>query len=169
MNESFLKPTSVSMRSRRYRGSAYVFVLGITLIVTVMGMGALTLSRVTAKSTGQANDWEYAGTLAFSATEHAMSTLNAAAAASPAGWRANYTSRQTVFSQTIGRGTFSWALKDEVDGNLSADYLRPYRIYGIGTVGSVTRVYSVQVIPTGAPLDVLRTALHSNSTIKLTW
>lgn len=152
----------------RRRGSAYVFVLGISLIVTVLGMGALTLSRVSGKSTGDGNDWEAAGDLAFSATEHAISYINAAAAASPSTWRSAYTSRQTAFTQSMGRGTFSWALKDEVDGILSEDYLRPFRIYGIGMVGSVTRVYSVQVIPAGTPLDVLRTALHSNSTVTFT-
>jgi len=142
--------------------------MGITLIVTVLGLGALTLSRVSGKAVGEGNDWEAAGDLAFAATEHAISYINAAAAASPSTWRAAYTSRQTAFTQPMGRGTFSWALKDEVDGNLSADYLRPFRIYGIGVVGSVTRVYSVQVIPAGSPLDVLRTALHSSSTVTLT-
>ncbi len=152
----------------RRRGSAYVFVLGISLIVTVLGMGALTLSRVLAKTTGEGSDWEAAGVLAFSATEHAISYVNAAAAASPGTWRSGYVSRQTVVTHAMGRGSFSWALKDEVDGNLSADYLRPFRVYGIGTVGSVTRVYSVQVIPAGTPLDVLRTALHSSAAITLT-
>jgi hypothetical protein len=144
-----------------------VFVLGITLIVTVLGMGALTLSRVSGKTIGLGNDWEQAGTLAFSATEHAVSHINAAAAASPMTWRAAFVSRQTAFTQTVGRGTFSWALKDETDGNLAADYLRVIRIYGIGTVGSVTRVYSVQIMPGGSPLDVLRTALHSTGAVKL--
>jgi hypothetical protein len=150
------------------RGSAYVFVLGISMIVTVLGMGALTLSRVSQRAVSDSNDWEAAGDLAFSATEHAVSSINAAAAASPTTWRNSYTSRQTAFTQTMGRGTFSWALKDEADGNLSEDYLRPFRIYGIGVVGSVTRIYSVQVIPGGSPLDVLRTTLHSNSTVNLT-
>ena len=150
------------------RGTTYVFVLGITLIVTVLGMGALTLSRVTSRSTVDANDWETAGTLAFSATEHALAYLNAAATASPAGWRGGYTSGQVGFTQTVGRGQFSWALKDEIDGNLGDDYLQSFRIYGIGRVGNVTRVYSVQVAPGGSPLDVLRTAVHSSVSVELT-
>ena len=157
-----------SRRSRRRNGSAYVFVLGITLIITVLGMGALTVARVAGESAAAANDWEAAGALAFSATEDAVSVLNAAAAASPTTWRASYVSGGTAFSKAVGRGTMSWALKDETDGNLSADYLRPIRIYGIGAVGRATRVYSVRVIPAGTALDVLRTALHSASTIKLT-
>ncbi|MDB5326340.1 MAG: hypothetical protein JWM57_1909, partial [Phycisphaerales bacterium] len=149
------------------RGSAYVFVLGITLIVTVLGMGALTLSRVSARAVTDGNDWETAGSLAFSATEQAMSTLNAAAAASSSGWRSVYTSGQVAFTQTVGRGQFKWVIKDETDGNLSADYLRSFRLYGVGTVGNVTRVYSVQVAPGGSPLDVLRTAMHSSNSLIL--
>lgn len=157
-----------SGQALRKRGSAYIFILGITLIVTVLGMGALTFSRISGKTTGEGNDWEAAGALAFSATEHAMSYMNVVVAAAPATWRSSYVSRQTVVTQAMGRGTFSWALKDEVDGNLAADYLRAFRIYGIGKVGAVTRVYSVQVLPGGSPLDVLRTALHSSSTVTLT-
>ena len=151
----------------RSHGSAYVFVLGITLIVTVLGMGALTLTRVTARTTADGNDWETAGALAFSATEQAISYLNAAAAANPTGWRTSYVNKQTAFTQTVGRGQFYWALKDEVDNQLGTEYLHAFRIYGIGKVGTVTRVYSVQVSPGGSPLDVLRTAVHSSGAVTL--
>ena len=150
------------------RGTTYVFVLGITMIITVLGMGALTLSRVASRQAVDGNDWETAGTLAFSATEHALASLNAAAAASPGAWRTSYTSGQTAFTQVLGRGRFSWAIKDEVDGNLGNDYLQSFRVYGIGKVGAVTRVYSVQVGPSGSPLDVLRTAVHSSVSVSLT-
>ncbi len=157
-----------TVRPTTRRGSAYVLVLGVALLVTVMGMGALTLTRVSAASTAAGNDWEEAGVLAFSATEQAVSAVNAAAAAAPSAWRANYTSRQTVATTALGRGTMSWALKDEVDGNLSEDYLRPVRIYGVGRVGTVTRVYSVQVVPGGSPLDALRTGLTASGAVTIT-
>ena len=160
------------MRERRsnlsIRGTVYVLVLGITLIVTVLGMGAITLSRVTARTTTDANDWEAAGTLAFSACEHATSYLNAAATASPSSWRSAYVNGQTAFTQAVNRGSFSWAIKDEKDGNLANDYLQSFRVYGIGKVGNVTRVYSVQVAPGGSALDVLRTAVHTTAAINLT-
>lgn len=138
-----------------------MLVIGITLIVTVLGMAGLTASRVQSRMVTASSNWEEAGTLAFAGTEDALSTINAAAAASPLAWRSAYTSRQTAFTQALGSGTSSWALKDETDGNLSASYLRPIRVFGIGQVGSTTRVYSVLVTPTGAPLDVLRTAIHA--------
>ena len=61
----------------------------------------------------------------------------------------------------------SWVLKDEVDGNLSADYARPIRLYGVGAVGKATRCYSVLLYPAGAPLDVLRTAYHAGAGINV--
>lgn len=166
-----LRTSSPHARRRPHaarRASAYVFVLGVAMIVTVLGMGALTLSRVTARTTSDANDWEAAGSLAFSATEQAMSFLNTAAAAAPSTWRSGYVSGQTAFTQAIGRGQFSWAIKDEIDNNLSADYLRSFRVCGVGAVGNVKRVYSVQVAPGGTPLDVLRTAVHSSRNVTLT-
>ncbi len=144
-----------------------MLVIGIALVITVLGMAGLTASRVQSRIISAGCDWEEAGTLAFAATEHAQSYINAAAKASPSTWRSAYISRAIAFTQPMGRGTFSWALKDETDGNLSADYLRPIRIYGIGKVGVTTRVYSVQVIPGGSPLDVLRTAIHSGSSVTL--
>ena len=151
----------------RSRGTAYVLVLGIALMVTVLGVGSLLAARSQQRATTAATDWEEAGTLAFSATEQAVASLSAQAAASPTGWRAAFTSGATAFTAPLGRGAVRWVLKDEVDGNLSADYLRPFRLYGVGTVNAVTRVYSVQVRPAGAPMDVLRTSLHASGNVTL--
>ncbi len=152
----------------RRRGTAYVLVMGIALIVTVLGVGSLLAARSYQRATTAAADWEEAGTLAFSATEQAVANLSARAAASPTGWRAAYTSGTSAFTASLGRGTVSWTLVDETDGNLSADYLRPFRVYGVGTVNAVTRVYSVQVRPAGTPMDVLRTSLHASGNVTLT-
>jgi hypothetical protein len=144
-----------------------VLVIGIAMLVTVLGVGSLMSARSYGRATSAAADWEEAGTLAFSATEQAVSSLTQQAAAGPTTWRSAFTSGTTASSAAVGRGTMSWALKDETDGNLSADYLRPFRVYGIGVVNAVTRVYSVQVTPAGTPMDVLRTAVHASGNVKL--
>jgi len=154
-------------RLRRRRGSAFVLVVAVALLVTAVSMAALLAARITGRTESSANDWDEAGTLASAAVAHALSYLNAAATNSPTGWRTGYVSNQTVFTQPMGRGTFSWALRDEVDGNLQYSYLRPVRIYGTGVVNAATRVYSVQVIPGGSPLDVLRTAMHAGGAVQL--
>ncbi len=158
------------MKTRRPsspRGTAYVLVIGIALLVTVLGVGSLMAARSYGRATAAATDWEEAGTLAFSATEQAVASLSTTVAAAPTTWRSGFVSGAAAFTANLGRGKISWALKDETDGNLAADYLRLFRIYGIGTVNGVTRVYSVQVRPAGAPMDVLRTAAHASGAVKL--
>ena len=152
----------------RRRGSSYVLVMGIALLVTVLGMGALAVTRVTTFSVIAGNDWDTAGVLAFSGTEHGIAALYSAAAGSPSNWRAPAVSGQVQYTKALGRGTLSWAMKDEVDGNMTADYLRPFRIYGIGRCRSVTRAYSVQVVAAGSPLPLLKTALYSSGAVTLT-
>ncbi len=153
---------------RDRRGTAYVVVMGIALIVTVLGVGSLMAGRSYQRAASAAVDWEEAGTLAFSATEQGVAALTAAAAANPSGWRAAYTSGATAASSPLGRGTIRWAIKDEVSGVLTDDYLRPFRVYGIATVNAVTRVYSVQCRPAGPAMDVLRCSLHASGNVTLT-
>lgn len=150
---------------RRPRGSAYLLVIAITMLVTVITFGILMTTRITSRAAAAENDWEEAGTIAFSACEQAVSVINAQAAANPTGWRSAYTNRQLAVTQSFGRGTMAWALKDEIDGNLADDYSQPVRVYGIGKVNNATRVYSVQLFFSGTALDVLRTSLHSDSTL----
>jgi hypothetical protein len=163
---------------RHRRGGAYILVLGVALLITVIGLGALMTTRLAGREANNATDWEEAGVLAQAAVEQGMSYLNAKVTASPAGWRTAFTSYVAgsnvyAFTQSAGRGTFSWAVKDEFDGNFSNNYQDPFRLYGIGKVNNATRVYSVTVVPAGSPLDVLRCGLHAvgnitnNSTITL--
>src|SRR5436190_13629304 len=94
-------------RPRRRRGMAYVLVLSITLLVTVLGLGALLSARISGRAAAAGDDWNEGGVLAFSATEHAISYINAAATTSPSGWRSAFTNNQVAFQQSMGRGTFN--------------------------------------------------------------
>src|SRR5438309_1227675 len=49
---------------RHRRGGAYILVLGVALLVTVIGMGALMTTRLAAREANSSTDWEEAGTLA---------------------------------------------------------------------------------------------------------
>src|SRR4051812_43364461 len=159
------------MNVHHRRGGAYILVLGVAMLITVIGMGALMTTRLAARDANSSTDWEEAGTLAQAGVEHAISYLNAKVTASPATWRSaftSYTSGAYTFTQSAGRGTFAWVVKDEVDGNFSNNYVDPFRVYGIGKVGLATRVYSVQVVPAGSPLDVLRCGLHAGGDVLTT-
>lgn len=151
----------------RRRGSIYAVVLGITMLITVIGIGALATSRVTARAASAATEWQEAGCLAFSAVEHAIAKLNADAANAPDTWRSAYTSGQTGFTVPFGNGAMSWALVDEEDKLIADDYIDPLKVYGIGRVGKVTRVYSARLTPAGTGIDVLRTAFHAAGAIEV--
>src|SRR5690349_17468631 len=91
---------------RARRGGAYILVLGVALLVTVIGAGALLATRVSGKEARTYTDWEEAGTLAQSAVEQAIACLNQQIAANPGTWRNAYTSYTSgaaaAFTQTMG-------------------------------------------------------------------
>jgi hypothetical protein len=161
--------STISKAMFHRQGSAYVLVLGVALLLTVIGMGTLLTTRLAGKQSGNATDWQQSGLIAQSMVEQAMSYLNAQIAANPAGWRSSFTSYTSggavAFSQTTSIGAGSWVVKDQVDGNFANNYADPFQLYGIGKVGQTTRVYSVQVVPAGSPMDVLRCGLHAGGSI----
>src|SRR3954470_25059687 len=97
---------------RPRRGSIYALVLGVAMLVTAVGIGALAVARVNGRAAAASDDWNEAGLLAFSACEQATAWLNAAAAAAPSTWRAGYTSGTAVAAAALGRGTYQWVLVD---------------------------------------------------------
>jgi len=143
-------------RRCRCRGSAYVLVLGVATLVAVIGTAALLAGRINLRMTVGANDAIEADSLATSAIEQALTLLN-----TDPGWRTNYKSGAENGPFALGRGTASFTLVDEYDGNLGNDKLQPVRLYGTGSVGRARRVYSVLLQPTGAGLEVLKKAAHA--------
>src|ERR1700722_4632735 len=160
------------LSDRRFRrGGAYILVIGVAMLITVIGMGTLLATRLSGKEAGTSADWEEAGTLAQAAVEHAISYLNAQVAANPTTWRSSFTNYTTgnayAFTQSMGRGSWSWVVKDKVDSNFSNNYADPFTLYGIGTVNQAKRIYSGQVVAAGSPLDVLRCGLQAGGQVTI--
>ena len=132
-------------RARRDRGSAYVFLLMVALLVTIIAFAAATSARVQNRAQAAGRDWEDAGLEAFSAIEHAITTIN-----STPTWRTVYVSGSATPSVQFGRGSFEWKLVDEIDGDLANRTSDPARLYGIGHAGIAIRIYSVLLEPSGA-------------------
>jgi hypothetical protein len=157
-----------TLQTRR-RASAYIVIIGIAMLVTVMGMGGLLSTRLAGAKASNSADWEEAGVLAQAAVEQGLSYLNAQVAANPTGWRSNFNSfvhgGTPAFSASMGRGTFSWEVVDTVDASFAANYQAPFKLYGIGTVNRATRCFSVMVTAGGAPLDLLRCGLQSGGNL----
>lgn len=159
------------MRASRRRATIFVVVIGISLLVTVMGMGALATARLSGTEVSNSTDWEEAGVLARTAVEHALSYLSAQAAANPTTWRSAYTSfvhgGSPAFSCAMGRGTFSWEVVDSYDATFTSNYQAPFKLYGIGKVNRATRCFSVMVVPGGGPLDAFRCGLAAGGAVNM--
>jgi len=145
-------------RFRPRRGSTYIIVLAVALIVSTIGLSVMMITRVLARQTTSANDWSEAATLAHSAVEHGLTMVN-----NDSSWRSGYANGVPIAEKPLGRGTISWTLED-TDGSLTEPDTS-LRLTGIGKVGNTTRVYSVQLEGLPQILDVFQRATYSTEDI----
>lgn len=120
----------------RCRGSVYLLTLGLAMILTLIGVAAVSAGRVGGRTMTDSQDWEEAQSLAFAGSEHAMTQINRTG-----NWRTAFNG-QTI-QKSLGRGTFSWRLADETDNDLSDSTSDPFVILATGTVGRAS--YSMRV------------------------
>jgi hypothetical protein len=142
------------------RGSIYLLALGVSTLVTVIGLTALATIRANQRITRQTGDRATAQSLAMSAVEHALTLID-----STPQWRTMITSGTESARFPLGQGTFSWKLIDETDGDLANDESQPVRLQGIGRFGRAEQLYGVQLRPVKTPLTCLEASLHGNGTI----
>ena len=146
--------------SPRRPGTVYVFVLGIGVLLTVIGLAVVALVRLNTRLSEEAGDGAEAEALAESAIEYALSAL-----AEDSNWRTTYTNGTETAAKSLGGGTFTFKLVDEGDGSLSDDPMDNVRLYGYGRAGAAVRVYSVELKCKKVPLDVLRCAAHAAGSV----
>lgn len=126
----------------RRRGASYLFFLGTAMLLTIVGLSALSAVRVGQRGAESTNDRTAARLYAQSAVEQALLTIY-----KDSGWRDSLTHDAWSTSSGIGEGTFSWKLVDSVNGSLTADRSAPLRVYGRGVCGESVWTYSVAVQP----------------------
>ena len=144
------------------RGSVYVAVLGVAMIVGIMGLCGMHLARLQLKGTQATNGRQEARILAISAVDHAVSMMN-----DNSNWRTDYVNDVEVGPYSFGDNTFSWKLVDE-DGDLADDTTDPLWVYGIGRVGNAVWFSRARArIDGGLPLEFLRTAIHSSGRLSV--
>ena len=143
------------------RGGANVLVLGVAFVTTVIAVTVLSVAQMAGRTNGLTNDAAEAEVLAESAVEYAQAKL----AADPL-WRVTYTSGVETTPVAWGRGTISFKLVDEADGNLANNTSDPVRVYGFGRVGKAVKVYSINNTASN-PLSSLKNAVASGGNIDL--
>jgi hypothetical protein len=131
-----------------------VFFLGTALMVTVIGMSALTVFRVKVRSLEGVNDLAAARLHAQAGIQAGIYTIQM-----DTNWRTGYAHNTWSAAEPIGTGTYRWKLVDEVNGGLAVDAAAPVRIYGQGNAGGSVFICSVLVQGT---LDQVSSSLLTN-------
>jgi hypothetical protein len=137
-------------------GAAYVLVLSIATLVSVMGVSALIAVRVQLRSSEMSGHAQEATTCAQSGIELARLWISQ----DPA-WRANRASGDWATGLPVsGTGTVTVNVSDD-DGSLSNDPLDPVRITATGYSRGARRMLRVTLAPELAPMSCLKSAIAS--------
>ena len=143
------------------RGSAYILVLGTGLMVSVMGLAALTAVRVEQLGAAGGIDLIEARQLARSALELGMVELE-----ENPDWRTDWSEGAWISNKSLGRGTFSLEVTDPNDGDFTTGASDYIVMKGTGVVGDARYVLSVELVPYGpAGMDCLQYAVQTGERI----
>lgn len=133
----------------RRRASVYVAVLSVSLLVTVIGLGALLAARVGLRDAALTGHAVQADLLAQSAADLVLFRF-----CQDDTWRATQPHDLWSDPEQLDGGTFTYRVVDELDGNLAADAGQPFRLHVQATTQGAVRLYSVLVTPL-APVNRL--------------
>lgn len=124
----------------RRRGMGYAAVMAIGMLVTVIGLATLMAARIGLRATELETDAVQADAAARGGLELALQTLNQSVT-----WRSSFANDTWTPDFPCGGYPVAVKLVDEVDGVFTDDPTDPIRIYARSTVGSATRIYSVEI------------------------
>ncbi len=139
--------TATRTRSYRRRGTAYAFFLMTTLLVTIIGMAGLRVAGIGLRSAVAINQQVEAQACAQSGVELGLVALNRTN-----NWRDNLPVDTWSTPVAVGNGLASWKIKPVVGTTFTGKRNGSVRVYGRGTAGDATWLYSVEVQP---PAEVL--------------
>ncbi len=129
----------------RRRGSTYILVLSISMIVMVIGLSALTEVRVQRRTTQRTADAAEAALYAQSAIEYGFSELND----KPGTWRSVMASGSVLTNADFGAGTISLTITDPNDGQLDNDLSQSAIFHATGMKGDAVHIICVEFEPVG--------------------
>jgi hypothetical protein len=144
---------------RRRLGSAYVMILGVSAVLMVIGLAAVSVARIDNRNVSADNDWSEAQTLALSAAENALARI-----AVTDDWRSRLAGVVTV---PMGHGTMQWQITDDGDGQLADDEQDPVLIVAIGQVGASRYKLGLRCLVEGRPLEALARCVHGGGDITM--
>lgn len=133
-----INPNPCTRHRHHRRGSAYVLVLAVSMIVTVIGLSAITVTRIQRRTIEGTHDAHIARNYAISAIDLALLETDV-----DPSWRKTYTHDTWVADRALGRGTIKWKLVDTVDTDLDNGDDHGVKVLAWGMVGGTTQKASV--------------------------
>lgn len=128
--------------TRRARGTVYLLVLSVSVLITGIGLSALMLTRVERRTTELTRAITEARLAASSLLEVIVVRIN-----NDTKWRSTYTHDVWEPNETFDDMVFTFKLVDEEDGDLANDISQPVRLYCKVDTGGARRIYSVLLEP----------------------
>jgi hypothetical protein len=151
-----------SRRRYSYRGSAYIAVLGVSLMVIVLAVGGIMAARVQARASSTNGDVAAARLAAQSGLELARLWI-----AQDPNWRTSRPSGTWASNLAVGDGSVSIDVIDPVDGNLTNRPHDPVQLTATGTKGQATHVLRITLNAKPTPMPILQYAMASGAGLRV--
>ncbi len=139
-----MRPPSARSRAGARRGSVYLLVLGVSMIVLVIGLSGLLVSRIEQRSASAVSDMTQARLHALAAIEMGMFLIEA-----DPNWRETFKAGVLPTDMPLGNGTLTLQAADPVDGDLTNNTVDPVLFTGIGIDGGARHKLQVTITFTG--------------------
>jgi len=158
MNMDISRKMRMGPRPSR-RGSVYVAVLGVAMILGIIGLASMQIARIELRAGVASDEMARAALTAQSAVEFALGRVE-----TDPNWRTTYThgveEPANSWISLDATGDFKFVFLDS-DGDLADDPNDGVTVRGIGRAGGATSVATVQLEPAGSGLTSLKVALHA--------
>ncbi len=136
---------SARSRAGARRGSVYLLVLSVSMIVLVIGLSGLMVSRIEQRSASAVSDMTHARLHALAAVEMGMFQIEDY----PSSWRDRFDAGILPTDMPLGNGTLTLEAADPVDGDLTNNETDPVLFTGIGIDGGARHKLQVTITFTG--------------------
>ena len=127
------------------RGSSYLLVLSVSMIIALIGLSGLIAARIDHKIATTTSDSTEARFYALAAIEMGIFAIDA----DPLNWRMAIHNGALPVDMPIGSGTLSLLVVDPFDNNLLNNTAEPIVMTGIGAKGIAIHKVQVTVVFTG--------------------
>jgi cytoskeletal protein CcmA (bactofilin family) len=148
---------------QRRRGSAYLVVLGVTLIVSAIAYSGILMVRARARMVSETSDAAEARQIARDAIEIGKQWIH-----SDANWRTTRTSGVWATNVPLSGGSFSLSGTDPADGDFKNFPHDLVLLKATAIKGSARHVLEVNVVAKPDPLPALRYAVHAGGEVHVT-